>query len=810
MYKVLQNALVEKDVEDTYRTALTDAFHIVSITSPYGTDGVLKSNNYMGDDINLIMLLEFKYNIDFNKRTEIAKVLIQALYYLKKFEDYGEDLPNIILVGDINECFCLHSNDIKPYLSGEYDWSIAPSEAPSKNAKLLKAIYDDDKVNPYIFPIDDHFNFTKVIEKAVELSKDIVSFTRITEKNINRVFDEFISKVLYHKTIDKSSANKMVSIFLSLLINKEENYVHPQKKQTLVTKNFGAIRIDDKQFDSFFKHYQKEYSPKEKDRLTSICDRLIEDTTRRFQGEFFTPTEWVIEAHKMIEIEFGVDWKEKYVVWDPAWGTGNLTRDFKFKELYCSTLNESDIGIANQRGYNNEAVKFQYDFLNDEYDKLPAGLKNAIETGREIIVFMNPPYGTANNAGLREGDHKAGIAKNNTNTTMLESNLGDSAQQLYTQFLFKIAKFNTSGISICLFSPPLFFTGGSFSKFREYFLDKFKFKNGYLINASNFADVKPWGLLFTVWCSGKFYNNEINLSVMEVGENGKPMRVSTKTVYNCDNHIPASKWIREETKSLKTHDAPQMSNSITIKQDGRGRLTNKALGYFSNNSNSVYDNPTYVFLTTSCGSRAHGLSIIPENFNKVTALFTARKTITSNWINQKDEYIAPNTEHPDYEQWNNDCLVYSLFNNSSNQSSLRSVEYKGRTWDIENQWFWMPSEKIQNLANDNNFDALYQDARNFGAEERFVYKELQDTKLSDDAFLTLLLASELLEDSMEYRQIMHEQHPEYHLNTWDAGWYQIKLILKEFMPNRLKEFRKMYKDFENRMREGVYKFGFLK
>jgi len=56
-------------------------------------------------------------------------------------------------------------------------------------------------------------------------------------------------------------------------------------------------------------------------------------------------------------------------------------------------------------GYNPEAVKFQYDFLNDgivdgkidiESDtKLPEGLKRALLKGKKMIVFMNRPYGTA-------------------------------------------------------------------------------------------------------------------------------------------------------------------------------------------------------------------------------------------------------------------------------------------------------------------------------------------------------------------------------------------------------------------------------
>ena len=122
--------------------------------------------------------------------------------------------------------------------------------------------------------------------------------------------------------------------------------------------------------------------------LFRSVDRIVEDTTRRKQGEFFTPIIWVDKAHEYITSVYGDDWKEKYIVWDPAWGTGNLTRDYQFKELYVSTLNQSDIDTANQMGYNPEAVKFQYDFLNDEYSKLPEGLRNAIENGRQIIVLI--------------------------------------------------------------------------------------------------------------------------------------------------------------------------------------------------------------------------------------------------------------------------------------------------------------------------------------------------------------------------------------------------------------------------------------
>lgn len=70
--------------------------------------------------------------------------------------------------------------------------------------------------------------------------------------------------------------------------------------------------------------------------LAEISDRLIEDTTRRRHGMFYTPIPFVNYAHKMIGEELGEDWKERCVVWDNSCGSCNLTRDYKFKEFRLS------------------------------------------------------------------------------------------------------------------------------------------------------------------------------------------------------------------------------------------------------------------------------------------------------------------------------------------------------------------------------------------------------------------------------------------------------------------------------------------
>jgi hypothetical protein len=191
-------------------------------------------------------------------------------------------------------------------------------------------------------------------------------------------------------------------------------------------------------------------------------------------------------------------------------------------------------------------------------------------------------------------------------------------------------------------------------------------------------------------------------------------------------------------------------------------------------------------------------------------LFTGRKLISNDWVNDKDEYLTPNENHEYYQQFTNDSVVYSLFNNSSQQSSLRQVNYKDRLWDIKNEFFWMSTEEMMGLANNNNYDELYNDVRT--DNNRYVHKLLFGeqniyNQLSPDAKLVLDKATELVRMSMTMRG--HFADDNNHLNSWDAGYAQLKLVWKEYFPEEFKEFRQLYKNLEDRMRPLVYELGFL-
>lgn len=209
---------------------------------------------------------------------------------------------------------------------------------------------------------------------------------------------------------------------------KDNTYLKPTKRNTLVSRG-EDVKVNENQHRAFFSRFSQILSPSELDVLVANKDRIIEEVSRRRTGAFFTPTLWVAEAHRMLDEALGVGWRDEYVVWDCACGTANLTRDFRFKELYMSTLDKGDIDTIKDMGYNKGSQAFQYDFLNDDGvdelgSKIPAGLKKAFAEGKKVLFLINPPYGTAKNGGSQEGNSKAGIANTVVNKAMLEANIG--------------------------------------------------------------------------------------------------------------------------------------------------------------------------------------------------------------------------------------------------------------------------------------------------------------------------------------------------------------------------------------------------
>jgi hypothetical protein len=275
-----------------------------------------------------------------------------------------------------------------------------------------------------------------------------------------------------------------------------------------------------------------------------------------------------------------------------------------------------------------------------------------------------------------------------------------------------------------------------------------------------------------------------------------------------------SEWVEKNTPKTKKSDLfPNLSSPLKLKETSSRKISESFLGWFSCGTNTIERNSidVGVFSAPYSHQGTSGFQIDELNFSQTLTAFSARSLTKMNWMNEKDLYLSPSIDNDKYNSFQIDSLVVSIFSNASNQSSLRQVEYKDQLWDVKNEFFWMSVEKIKELADQNGYDELYNDART--SSDRYVHKLLFGEEriydqLSPDAKAVLDKATELVERSMELRQVM--ANDENHLNSWDAGYAQLKLVWKEYFQEEFKEFRQLYKTLEDRMRPLVYELGFLK
>ena len=629
---------------------------------------------------------------------------------------------------------------------------------------------------------------SKFYDKIIDLAD-----VHVTEHNVATIYDYFCRNVI--KNVKKIKSHDLVGIFMGVITNGEEYYQHPTKKNILVTP-FGNIDINGDEFKSFFSYFQRNYTPQEKNNLTAIADRLIEDTDRRNNGDFWTPTLFVDYAHKMISEQLGEDWKDKYVVWDNCCGAKNLTRDYKFNELYCSTLFDSELKIGER--YNKEAVSFQYDFLNDPLDKLPKGLLEAFEQNKKIVFFLNPPYGMASGfAGI-----DAGVSDTLVKKQMQKENIEGS--EFIKQFLWRIVdlkrKFNLTNLYIACFTNPTWLIKPKSENFRKLFLNNFEYQKGVMFNAGEFANVSAaWGITFNIWKSGigKDKNNFIHQLVEN--NNQEIKIIGDKDLYNFDGLqiITTSDFVTKNLGKKHKENVIICKNIDTMEfVKKESNICDDYIATMHVHANDISNN-NWTCIRQVC-TDGNTKPLTKDNIFESAIVLFIRTNVKGNWINDKDMYNM-NVEIP--ISFRNDAFVYSIFGNYCCSIKLCNDRLK-------NEFFWMSKSEIELLANEFSNDTCYSDVHT--SEDRFVYKKLQEITLTPEAQAVLDKACDIVRKTFKYRELFNEEHPEYQINNWDCGWYQIKALAKEYTKEDLEEFKKLYKTLADKMRPMVYELGFLK
>lgn len=826
----LASARVEKDVENAYRAEITHHRPKAEVTSPHGTDGYVRWDSAADKPVNVRLLLEAKLAADLKSKVPVCSVLGQLILYLKKFEQAGDVLPNVLLVGDRDECFVLATDAVRGFLSLDLDWTVAPSKG---SPDLTRALVSGFNLLPYVYNVDGDLDFKDVLAKVETLAQGARHQARATPTNLGAIFLYWRDNVFTGKGTGALTPTEQVDVFLRCLFQPGDVYLHPTKRGVLVVPGYPeGVVVSADSYRSFFDHFAQGYKPSEVESFYAMKDRLVEDDARRRQGAFFTPRLWVDEAHKELDRVLGVGWRKDCVVWDPAAGTANLTRDYNdFGCLVSSTAERPDVNVMREQGWGGSV--FQYDFLNpgsespffedakvknivpDDVDDL---LRAAAKAGKRLVFLMNPPYGTANNVGTVEGDHKAGIALTLANDEMKKAKLGAASQQLYAQFTYRCSivarEYGFKDSTVATFSRSTFMCSGSYRPFRDWWYGHRAYKGGFLFQASHFADVSgAWGVTFTVWNSGGKTDKSGTLTVTLKDEVAfRVVPIGTKGVYNTDG-CETSEWVRKPIKGQKTFDAPQMSSGLRVKEKGGGASAVGELFYMTNVANCVYKSKVDVFLTSSCSSMAHGFSVLPQNWRQAIALYGARKLVGGSWVTTMDEYSAPDETHPTYDQWVDDCHVYGLLHPTHNNcTAMRDVPYKGKSWRIKNHWFWRTRAEALKALDTSETPTLYRDCKAESTDSHFgaLLRDGLRDRLSPDAKKVLDLLDALWVKSLPVRESYAAGKPELHLMAHDAGVYQLKHLWRDLFPTEWAELQTAFKALAERLQPGVYEYGFLR
>ena len=840
----LAEAAAEKDVEVAYRQVFQKYYGGKFVTI-HDTDGYLepeKGSLLANDRTALRLLLEAKWQKNFTDGDRI-KLIAQVIYYLKKFQEAGDLLPNVLIGGDENEMFTLYAPKLYRYLEKNYNWSLPPSSA-YENEELLRELENDDNIRDIVvyhidndFEIDDVFNDVNALCDIGEFYK-----LKVEEANLRKTFDRFIRLVFggdnWLDGVRKIGSTESVSIFIRSILGNNDIYIHPNKPNILVNGQ-QEIRIDGAAYHAFFSRYDRQYSTKEIDRITAIADQLIEELDRRFKGDFWTPTIWADEAIRMMERDLGEDFRDKYVVWDPAAGTKNLTRDYKFKHLFSSTIHQPEIDMSKQ--YNPEAISFQYDFLNDDIDvnpdsdprdlKMPRELFDALKNNKPIVFYTNPPYGQATNQGTSS---KSGIAENKIAKEMRMKGYGHASLELYTQFIYRVQKltrdFGLTNVFFFFFNKG-FLVSPAFEKFTDEMLDQFQFNDGFMINAGEFQGTSSnWGIIFSNFEIKKDEyprQTDFRFDILQSGDNGV-QKIAEHVLSRVKKNESISAWLGKIKLSSEEYNDgkyPRVVGGFNCPAGNspRGRLKTGAIGFMHNNGDNVQFSDKYVNLNSAMNYADNGLTVTPDNFERACVTFACRKSILpdASWINDKDVFRRPSEEFQNSPEWTEfvrDCVVYSLFHRSSYQTSLRDFEYNGEFYNVYNEWFFMSNSEISDLAERYQLNDICFDARN--SDERFVYKYLHSDSgrkisLSNEARELLLAGENFIRACFAKRFISNLSHPEWHLMTWDAGYYQsYKVYTDNKNDDKICEVYAALDSarirLENKIRHNVYRDGILK
>lgn len=446
-----------------------------------------------------------------------------------------------------------------------------------------------------------------------------------------------------------SSENETLKEKLFVLL-KSDHYELDRKISESGLFSFSTTSFTDKQtaHTQFWNRYDRPPNEEYWEYIIGRRDLLVPQDVRERKGSFFTPQMWVELSQKYLTDALGTDWQDDYYIWDCAAGTGNLLNGLTNKyNVWASTLDTQDVEVMHDRIKNGANLLddhvFQFDFLNDDFSKLPKALQDVINNPvkrEKLVIYINPPYAEAASTATINGskENKKDVAVLTKIYEKYHDKIGIAGRELFVQFFTRIYC-EIPGATLAEFSKLKTLQAPNFEEYRSLF--QAKLESLFVVPATTFDNVKgKFPIGFFIWNTRK-KENFTSIESDVYNENGEP--IGYKTFLVEENKKSINDWI------------------ITT----RTKSSNKNIGFLSAKGND-FQNTNFIFIINNRSQLPHprGTEVTDGNLIEIGIYYAARHCIVATWLNDRDQFLFPNEGWKTDKEFQNDCLTYTLFNNT--------------------------------------------------------------------------------------------------------------------------------------------------
>ena len=712
---------------------------------------------------------------------DIYASFVQLIITIGKAHTHESYLPPRYL-GAFDEekiAFIEYHHIVSVFYQNDFNWNVTPSNHSTKEFHMLyDLLHEQLKKEISLFDLrKDEKELRKFIRSNFKLGKQRTNGINITKNNFIFVFQRWVEEVKPSIAVNWDDVPKtsIVDFFYADLISRNDYTLREELAVVLrgdkyrilqnilkgATQLFSEATFNDGKtaYNQFWNKYVRPPRKEYLDLILKRRDLLIPQDLRRYQGAFFTPPLWVQKSQEYLAMELGEDWQKEYYVWDCCAGTGNLLFGLTEKyRVYASTHDNADVQVMHERIKEKsldllDSHVFQFDFLNDSFDRLPQSLQEIIndpEKRRKLVVYINPPYAEAADKStvVGRGKNKTNVAVTNKTYNKYINRIGIAGREVFAQFFMRIYDEISTSV-LAQFSKLKIEQAPNFRDFRQAF--RAKLGRNFIVPANSFDNVKgQFPIGFFIWhLDEEAIFTQTTTDVFDA----KGKSLGNKTLIAYDSFHSINDWIIS-----------------TRNRDGEQNI-----GFMSAKGND-FQNTNYIFIINDKKQLPHprGTWITTKNITEISIYLAVRHAVEATWINDRDQFLYPNDGWKSDIRFQNDSLIFTLFSNSNNIQSQHGTNH------------WIPFCEEEVGAQD-NFESHFMHDFIMGKvkEEKPQQKETmqdlfaeQDSQTTDDSSFT---PTEPLEFSQEAhavldagRELWRYYHKQAGANP-NASYYDIKM-----------------------------------